>query len=145
MYTDAVSPLPPSFKAIAIAALVWNLIGVVMFFVEAMMTPEQVAALSAAQQQIRAASPAWAMPAFALAVFAGTAGSLGLLLRKRWAVPVLLLSLLGVLVQMGSMYALTPVWALTGLSGAWLPLGLIAVALALWLYARKASTRGWLR
>lgn len=145
MHTDAVSPLPRSFKPIAIAALAWNLIGVAMFFVEATLTPEQVAALPAAQQQIRAASPAWAMPAFALAVFAGTVGSLGLLLRRRWAVPLLLLSLIGLLVQMISMYVLTPVWPLTGLRGAWLPLWLIAVGLGLWLYARKASARGWLR
>ena len=68
-----------------------------------------------------------------------------LLLRKRWAVPVLLLSLLGIVVQFGSVYVLTPAWALSGIGGAILPLCIALFGLFLWWYAGKAAARGWLR
>ena len=61
------------------------------------------------------------------------------------AVPVLLLSLLAIVVQFGSIYAITPTWALTGIGGAILPLGIALFGLFLWQYARKAAARGWLR
>ncbi|MEG3049898.1 MAG: hypothetical protein RR792_06910, partial [Thermomonas sp.] len=82
---------------------------------------------------------------FAIATIGGVLGSLGLLLGKRWAVPVLLLSLLAILAQFGSIYAITPTWALTGIAGAVLPLCIALFGLFLWHYARKAAARGWLR
>lgn len=83
--------------------------------------------------------------AFAIATIGGVLGSLGLLLRKRWALPLLLLPLLGIVVQFGAVYALTPDWALSGIGGAMLPLCIGLFALFLWWYARRAATRGWLR
>ena len=71
-------------------------------------------------------------------------GSLGLLLGKRWAVPVLLLSLLAIIIQFGAYYLQTPTWALTGMGGAVLPICIAVIGLGLWLLARKAAARGWL-
>jgi hypothetical protein len=49
--------------------------------------PEMVAAFEAA--------PAWSNGAWAFGVWGGLAGSLLLLMRRRWAVPVFIISLLG--------------------------------------------------
>ena len=51
-------------------------------------TPDDVARMSAEQQALYAARPAWAVAATAIAVWGGAAGCLGLILRKRWAVPL---------------------------------------------------------
>ena len=136
--------VPVLFWIVAMAGLLWNLFGVLMFWQNLTITPEAVAALPDAQRQISEANPRWTLVPFALATLGGTLGMLGLLLRRRWAVGLLLLSLLALVVQFVSVYLLTPVWALTGIGGALLPLLLWVVAAALWLYARHAARRGWL-
>ena len=135
---------PMSFRVVAVVALLWNLFGLFSFYTNVTATPAVIASWPEAQQQIAAATPRWVFVAFAIATIAGVLGSLGLLLGKRWAVPVLLLSLLAILVQFGSIYALTPTWVLTGIGGAILPLCIGAFGLFLWWYARKAAARGWL-
>ena len=135
---------PMSFRVVAAVALLWNLFGLFSFYMHFSATPDVVASWPEAQQQIAAATPRWIYAAFAIATVGGVLGSLGLLLRKRWAVPVLLLSLLGIVVQFGSVYALTPAWALSGIGGAILPLCIALFGLFLWWYAGKAAARGWL-
>jgi len=135
---------PMSFRVVAVVALLWNLFGLFSFYLHFTAGPEVVATWPEAQQQIAAATPRWIFVPFAIATIGGVLGSLGLLLGKRWAAPVLLLSLLGILIQFGSIYAITPTWALTGIGGAMLPLCIGLFGLFLWWYARKAAARGWL-
>lgn len=140
-----VNQAPTRLRVIGIVALLWNLVGVVMFFLQTRMTAAQIAALPEAQRVVYAAMPGWLDIAYGIAVFAGVLGSIGLLLRRRWASGVLLVSLLAVLVQMGAIYALTPAWQASGVSG--LPMTLLIIGIAAYLawFARRAAQRGWLR
>lgn len=135
---------PRWFWIVSPLALLWNLVGLLMFWKEVTLSPAATAALPPEQQQIHAAMPQWVYVFFGIAVIAGVLGAFGLLLRRRWAVPLLLVSLLAVVVQMASAYATTPVWALTGVAGAVFPLVLIAVCAFLWSFARSAARRGWI-
>jgi len=135
---------PRWFWVVSVLALLWNLVGLAMFWVEVTLSPAAVAALPPEQQLIHAAIPQWVYAFFGIAVIAGVLGALGLLLKRRWAAPLLLVSLLAVAVQMASAYATTPVWALTGAAGAVFPLVLVVIGLLLWLFARKAAVRGWI-
>ena len=136
--------VPLSFWLVVGLALLWNLFGLFSFYAHFTATPAVIASWPEAQQQIAAATPRWIYVAFAVATIGGVLGSLGLLLRKRWAVPVLLLSLVAIVVQFGSVYALTRAWALSGIGGVILPLCIGLFALFLWWYAGKAAARGWL-
>ncbi|MFT4178782.1 MAG: hypothetical protein QM612_04860 [Thermomonas sp.] len=98
-----------------------------------------------AQQRIFEAMPRWVFVPFAIATVGGVLGALGLLLRRRWAEPLLLLSWLAIIVQFASTYLTTPLWALTGVRGALFPACIAVVGLFLWWFARKASARRWLR
>ena len=140
---NAIKP-PGWFWVVSVLGLLWHLVGLSMFYMQMAMTPEAAAALPPEQQQIHAAMPTVAYAFFGIAVIAGVLGSLGLLLRRRWAAPLLLLSLLGVVAQMATAYATTPVWALTGAGGAVFPLLLVVACLLLWLFARSAAARGWI-
>ena len=131
-------------RVVAVLALLWNLVGLFMFWQEMTLTPEAVAALPAAQQQIHAAMPQLAHVFFGIAVASGVVGSVGLVLAKRWSVPLLLLSFLGVAVQMATAFATTPVWSLMGMAGALPPLFLVLACLLIWLFARMSARRGWL-
>jgi hypothetical protein len=144
MDNDLLSARPKSFWVIAIAALLWNLLGVAMFLMQVTLTPEAVATMPAEQRQVHEATPGWLNIAFAVAVFGGVAGALGLLLKKRWSVTFFLISLLALLVQVVGAYAVTPVWQAYGLAGLGMPVLLVVIALLLWVYARKGTIRGWL-
>lgn len=129
---------------VAVFALVWNLIGVAMWYLQVSMTPEQLAAMPEAQRQVYEGTPGWINIVFAVAVFGGVLGALGLLMKKRWAGTMFLLSLIALLVQMIGAYVVTPAWAAYGPVGLVMPVVLLLIALFLLWYANKAKARGWL-
>ena len=129
---------------IAVFALVWNLIGVAFWYLQVSMSAERLASLPDAQRAVYEGTPGWINIAFAVAVFAGVLGGVGLLAKKRWATPLLLVSLLALLVQIIGAFALTPAWAAYGPAGLVMPIVLVLIALFLWRYASKAKARGWL-
>ena len=144
MNTANISPRRWTFWVIAFIALVWNLIGLAMFVVQVRLTPEMVAAMPAAQQQVHAATPAWINIAFGVAVVFGVLGSLALLLRKHLAPALFLVSLLAIVVQMVGAYAVTPAWQAYGPAGLAMPVMLVVIALYLAWYARNAVAKGWI-
>src|SRR3546814_3539593 len=74
-------------------ALLWNLVGVAAFVMQVAMPAEALGAMPAEQRAIYEATPAWLYVFYGLATFGGVAGSIGLLLRRRWAVSVYLVAL----------------------------------------------------
>lgn len=144
MNATAVTARPTSFWVVAIAALVWNLIGVAMFYMQINMSPEQLAAMPAEQRQVYEATPSWLNIAFGIGVFGGVLGAIGLLLKKKWATPIFLISYIAVLVQMVAAYIVTPAWAVYSAAGLIMPIVIVVVSLLLWRYSAKAASRGWL-
>jgi len=103
---------PIWFWIISALALIWYVLGVYYYlqqaynttFYRSMYTPEQLMVVDEI--------PAWATAAFAIAVFAGIFGVFGLILRKKWAKTLFLISVLGIVLQyiynvfIGKMYEL---------------------------------------
>lgn len=137
--TVPLSSQRPTHKWVAFAGLAWNLLGLLAFAMQFSMNAEQVAALPAADRAVHDATPAWLMAAFALAVGGGVIGSVGLLLRRRWAVPAFAVSLVALLLQIGGGYLATPLWRASGVAGAAMPALLLVVAVLLLRYARRAT------
>lgn len=136
---------PRWFLLVAALALLWNLIGCVAVVADLRLSPADVAALPAAQQALYAARPGWAVAATALAVLGGVLGCVGLLLRRKWALPVFGLSLAGILVQDFGLFVLVDGARLAG-SGAVVTQGLVLViGIGLLWLSVKAIARSWLR
>lgn len=135
---------PTWFKLVAVLALLWNLLGCVAFFADLQLSPDDIAKLPEAQQALYAARPGWAVVATGVAVFGGALGALGLLLRGRWAFPVLVLSLLGILVQDFALFVLVDGASLAGPVAVVLQAVVLAVGIGLVLLSRKGIARGWL-
>jgi len=129
---------------IAVFALVWNLIGVAFWYLQVTMSAEQLALMTAPQRQVYEGTPGWINIAFAVAVFGGVLGALGLLMKKRWASTMFLLSLVALMVQIIGAYVVTPAWVAYGAAGLAMPVVLVVIALFLWWYSGKAKGRGWL-
>lgn len=133
-----------TFWIVGGAALIWNLIGLVFYIGHVTISPEALAAMPQLQQDFFAETPTWAIAAFALAANAGVLGSLFLLLRKVWAVPMFLLSLVSVIVQDVDAFVLRDGFSVVGVNGIIIPSMIVVVAIALLFYARSTKERGWL-
>lgn len=148
MHATALPRLPKSFWIIAVLGLLWNLLGLAMFFMQVTLSPEALAAMPAAQREIHGATPAWIDVTFGLTVVSGVVsgvlGAVGLLMRRRWAVVMFGVSLVALAVQLLGAYLVTPAGAASGAAGLGLPVLLIVIAFALLAYACNVASRGWL-
>lgn len=125
---------------------VWNLSGLYMYYLSSITTPEQLEDAGYNLEQVAHVvnTPAWAHSGYAIAVTAGVLGVLFLLLRKSWAIPMFVLSLIGALVQDLDAYVLRG--ALEHFDAIWLilPITVIVICVAEIWYARRAKAKGWL-
>ncbi len=139
----AVGRLHWSFWAISAVALIWNVMGVINFFMQ--MNPDALAAMPASQRVIIEGRPVWATGAFAIAVLGGVVGCLLLLLRKSAAPYLFILSLIGMIVHM---------LPYLGMSGSTIKFGpveismfilmpLMVAAFLIW-YSMRAKSKRWI-
>lgn len=137
---------PPIWFWIAsILALLWNLIGVMAYLGQAYMTEDMKAEYPAEQLALMESTPAWVTAAFAIAVWGGLLGCIALLLRRKWAKPVLMLSLIAVLIQMAYSFFMTNAAEVYGqVQGVITPLIVIIIAVILVQFARIAEKRTWI-
>lgn len=136
--------IPSWFNTVVAFAIVWNLMGIAAFVGGLFVTPEMVAELPQAEQDIHNATPGWAIGAFAVAVFGGLMGCIVLLIKKVLALPILVLSLIGILVQMFHAFFIVNSFAVFGPGGAIMPIMVIVIAIALIGLAAKAKTHAWI-
>jgi hypothetical protein len=137
--------MPRWFLPVAAVALLWNLLGCFAYLADVTMKPEDIAKLTQAEQALMASRPAWSIAGTAIAVWFGAAGCLGLILKKRWAMPLLAASLVGVLVQDLWLFILSGALSVAGPVAIALQAIVLVVSVALVYLARVASARGWLR
>ncbi len=134
-----------AFWIIAVFALLWNLIGVYLWLYEYfLMTDEVRATLPQEQVEIMASAPIWSMYVYGLAVITGLLASVFLLMRKKLAVAVFLLSLIAVLIlQLYWIFAMGTIEKL-GPQSLFMPLIVIALAIFEYFYSMGAARNGWL-
>jgi hypothetical protein len=135
---------PRWFTIAAVVALLWNLLGCFAFASDLRVSTEDVARMAPAQQALYHARPDWAIAATGLAVLGGALGCIGLLLRKRWALPLFVLSLVVILAQDFGLFVLVDGASLAGPVALVLQGLVLAIAIGLIVLARKAAARGWL-
>ncbi len=135
---------PVWFWLIAVAALVWNGMGLMAFIDQMQMTTDDFAKLPKFDQQMYNTTPIWVTIAFGAAVIFGVLGSLAMLVRKDWASNFFLISLLAVLVQMTHMFFFSGFFQEKGWDMAMMPVAIVVVAVLLWSYAVTAVARHWI-
>ncbi|WP_347716555.1 hypothetical protein [Sphingomonas sp.] len=137
-----VRPAPSWFTAAAVAAILFELFGCIAYVMQVTQDRSQ---LPLDERMMWNYTPWWMVAAYAVAVWVGLAGAVGLILRRRWSIPALGLSLLAVIVQFGGIYAVPRLRQVTPPSALLVPLGIIAAAAAIYALAHHANHRGWLR
>ncbi len=143
MNDETVGSVHWSFWIIIVVTLIFNVMGVINYFVQ--MNADSLASFPESYRPIIEGRPAWATAAFAIAVFGGALGCLLLLLRKSAAYYLFIASLLGVIVTMT--YTL-------GMAGSTIDFSpfeismiilmpLVVAAFLIW-YSKWAESKGWI-
>jgi hypothetical protein len=97
------------------------------------------------QRALFEAEPQWVLAASAVGFVAGLAGSILLLLRRRLAERVLLLSLAGMLVWFAGMFATPRFRDLLSTDQIAVLVVVLALTWTIYWFARHSRQRGWLR
>ena len=134
--------IPAWYWAIAVAALLFEGLGTFLFVSNLTLDP---ATLPLDQRSIFEATPQWMNLAWAVATGAGLIGAIGLLVRRRFAEPALLVSLLAVVVQVSGIFLVKQLRELTPEDHLIVPVTVLLIAYAFWQSAKLAKRRGWLR
>ena len=118
--------------------------GVSSFIMQATISNEALAAMPQAEQDLYTSYPSWTMALFAIAVFAGLLGAIGLLMRKKWARPAFLVSLLAIIPQMTYSIFFTNTAQVYGNQSYIMPVLVIVFGLVLVWYSTYSINKNWL-
>ena len=135
-------PVPSWFPIAAIAAVIWEMIGCVMYLMQVSVDP---ASLPVDQRAMWDAAPTWMMAAYAVAVWVGLVGAIFLLRRHRLAEPLLLISLVAIVVQFSALLLVPQLRNLTTSDALFLPAMILVISTVVYQFARTARRSGWLR
>jgi hypothetical protein len=142
---------PVHLWIVGVLALLWNAIGAFDYLMTRMRNTDYLASMMPTVDPNAMLAwidgfPIWASFGWGLGVWGGVAGSILLLMRSRWAVPVFAASLLGAVMGLGyQIVAAPPLAGAEGVVNDAMPYVIIGVALAQFLYARAMKAKGVLR
>ncbi|MGY3794325.1 hypothetical protein [uncultured Aquimarina sp.] len=135
--------IPIWFWIISVIALLWNLMGVMAYLAQAYMTDEILKTMPEADQNFYNNIPAWVTAVFAIAVFSGTLGSIALLIKKKWAIILFIISLVTVLAQQFYNFFIQDFVALTG-QRIYMPICIVVFGAFLIWFSKYANNKGWI-
>lgn len=142
--TDDHSPRPVAgwYLPAAVASLLFMGLGCVMYLSHVLADPN---ALPLDERAAYLATPAWVTAAYAIAVWAGLAGTVLLVLKKKLAEPVLGLSLVAVLVWLAGLLVVAPLRNSMSANDLIVALVVTALTWTIFWFARHSRQRHWLR
>jgi len=140
--TYAPRPLARWFWAAAAASLLFMAMGCVSYIIHVTVDTQS---LPIDQRAVMEAVPVWMVAAFAVAVWVGLAGAVALVMRRKIAEPLLLVSLVAVLVQFSGYFVDSELRELTPADGLFIPIVIVLLTWTIFWFARHSRQRGWLR
>ena len=130
---------------IGVIALLWNGMGVNQYLQQAYNTDAFKAMYPDEKvMEIALNTPSWVMGAFAIAVFGGLLGSILLLLRKKIAKPIFLVSLIAIIIQMFYNVFMSGAMEVYGPGVVIMPIMVIGFAVFILWYTKKSEAKGLL-
>ncbi|MEP0213441.1 MAG: hypothetical protein ABJD66_09530 [Cellulophaga sp.] len=144
MNTETTSKIPVWFWVIAVIALIWNCMGVMAYIAEAYISDEIFSSFTKEVQELYNKRPSWVTGAYAIAVFGGVLASMLLLIRKKAAKTVFLISLAGIIAQNVYTFFMSNALKVLGTSSIYFPIMIIVIAVFLFLFSNYATKKGWL-
>jgi uncharacterized membrane protein YfcA len=144
MDDDPYSPRPVArwYMVAAIASLVFMVLGCAVYVTNVTADP---ASLPLDQRAALEAQPSWVIAANAVAVWVGALGALLLVLRRRHAETLLLVSLLAVAVWLAGLLIVPRFRETLGTDDIAVALVVAVITWTIYWFARHSRQRGWLK
>ena len=133
---------PMHLWIVGVLALLWNFMGVFDYLASQLELEFYMSEFPPEMLEWIDAMPAWATAAWAFGVWGAFAGTIGLLLRKKWAVGAYAVSLGGLLVSSIYSYMLTDAMEMMGGGAVFMNIAIWAVAILLLFYAWAMAKKG---
>lgn len=137
-----VRPVAGWFIIAAVASLLFMGLGCISYLMHVFANP---ATMPLDQRAAHEAEPAWVTGAYAVAVWIGLVGALLLVLRRKIAEWLLLLSLIAVLVWLAGLVLVTQLRENMSANDLLVAMIVTALTWTVYWFARHSRQRGWLR
>ncbi len=137
---------PPSwYWAVAVVLTLWALMGCWALYMYLKLGATMSPTPDAWDRAYDAAIPVWFTPVYFVSILGGLLGSIALLMRSKYAHPLFIASLVGVVIQFGYSFLGTDLIAHKG-AAATIPFPLFIAAVAIFQiwFAVFAKRRGWI-
>ena len=119
--------------------------GVLFFFSHVFITEDVLALLPENERDLYSQYPLWTEIVFAIAVFAGLFGTLGILMLKKWCRPLLVISLVAIIIQMSHSLFIADSVAVYGSMAYLMPSLVVIIAFYEVYLANKAIKNAWIK
>ncbi len=133
---------PRHLWIVGIVALVWNLVGALDYIMTQTRNEAYMGQFTPEQLEFFYGFPAWLVAFWALAVWGGVLATVLLLMRRKLAVPVFVVSLLCMVVTAIHNYGFAGGIDIVGATGFFFSIVIFAVSLGLIIYARRMAGKG---
>jgi putative Mn2+ efflux pump MntP len=134
-------PIARWYTAAAIASLLFMLLGCAAYLLDVTTDP---ASLPLDQRAAHDAQPLWLISANAIAVWAGAVGALFLLLRRRLAETLMLVSMIAVTIWLAGLLLVPRLRDLLGTDDLAVAVVVSLITWTIYWFARHSRQRGWL-
>jgi hypothetical protein len=135
-------PVARWYTLAALASLLFMLLGCAAFMLEVLTDP---ASLPLDQRAAHEAQPMWLILANGIAVGAGLAGSLLLVLRRRLAEPLMLASLVAVAIWLAGLLLVPRLRDMLGTDDIAVAIVVALITWTIFWFARHSRQRSWLK
>ncbi len=135
-------PVAGWYMIAAIASLLFMALGCAMYVMHVTADPESI---PLDQRAAYAAEPLWATAANAVAVWVGLLGAVMLVLRRKLAQPLLLVSVIAVLVWLAGLILVPGLREAISANDLAVAVVVAAITWTIFWFARHSRQRGWLR
>jgi len=133
---------PVHLWIVAVLSLLWNLMGAFDYLATQLKIDSYMSQFSEAQLAHFYGLPSWAVAGWAFGVWAALAGSVGLLLRKKWAMWAFAVSIAGLLVSTIYNFGLSNGIEIMGTGDVVFSVIIWVIAIFLLAYSRAIANRG---
>jgi hypothetical protein len=135
-------PIARWFMPAAVASLLFMALGCASYLMHVFTDP---AAVPVDRRAALEAEPVWVTGAYAIAVWAGLAGAILLVMKRKLAEPLLLLSVAAVLVWIAGLLLVAPLREAISVNDLVVAIVVSALTWTIFWFARHSRQRGWLR